>query len=114
MEHIKHMEDMGHKMKGPEVAPSNNGKTMYPSLYLDKIPQELKGKEIGHVCRLELVGKIVSISENDNGSNMSIEVQKLGYTGKAGKLSEKEYLSKPKEEREEYDKEQVMGDEDDQ
>ena len=110
------MIDMGRKGNGLETASPSNEKNRiyYPSLHLDtKVPPMLMDKDIGEMCRLEIVGKIVSKSINENDrtegrrENMTIEVHKMGYVGKAGKLTKKEYLSKNEDEREEYDKEDV-------
>ena len=65
--------DMGWKPKKtdmPETAPSNVGedKMHYPSLYIDKkVPQELLDKDVGEMCRLEVVGRIKSKSIDERG-----------------------------------------------
>ena len=108
------IKDMGYKMSGSEIAPSNKGedKMMYPSLHLDKnIPEEILAKDVGHVCRLEIVAKIVSKSEIDNGKSVSLEIHKLGYLGKAGKKTFEEYDKLGDEEKKNYDKEQMEGEE---
>ena len=106
------MIDMGHKMKntGIVAAPPQREKVMYPSLHLShKVPQFLKDKKIGHTCRLEVVGKVISMSQGDMGEDMTLEIHQIGYVGSAGKKTEDEYLKMPKEDREKYDEEEVTG-----
>ena len=84
----------------------------FPSFSLEKnIPEDLMGKDIGEMCRLELVVKIVGKSINQYSENknerVELEIHKLGYIGKAGKLSKEEYLSKSDEEREKYDRDSM-------
>src|SRR3990167_4016104 len=106
------MIDMGHKMKSTDMAvpTAQKDKVMYPSLHLShKVPQFLKEKKIGHTCRLEIVGKVVSMSEGEMGEDMTLEIHQMGYVGSAGKKTEDEYLKMDKESREEYDEEEVIG-----
>jgi len=88
-----------------------SSKKIYPTLYLDKAPEELMSKEIGKLCRLEIVVKVTSksIDERDNKTtkSMHLEVQKMGLIGSAGKLDKKEYLALNPTEREAYDSEQI-------
>jgi hypothetical protein len=74
-----------------------------PTLQLDNPPEGLADKEAGHVCRLEIVGKVAA---NDGGA-ITLDVQKVKYLAAAGKMGKDEYLSKTPQEREEYDREQV-------
>ena len=103
------MYDMGYKLpkgEGPIPAEgSSESNMLYPSMHIDKkIPEDLRSKDVGEMCRLEVVGKVVSKSENDRGESMSIEVHKMGYIGKGGKVTKDEYLDMDEDKREEYDK----------
>ena len=108
------LKDMGYKDSIPAAVNEKQSepKIHYPSLSLHKnIPEELMGKDIGEVCRIELVVKVVGKSidqySEDRNERVELEVHKLGFIGKAGKLSKEEYLSKSEEERAAYDKEQL-------
>ena len=105
---------MGKKNGGPTVAEGKSDEVYYPSLNLDKVPKEVADKDIGHMCRLEVLGKIVSKSEGEHGENVVIEIHKLGYKGQGGKISREEYLAKDEEERDEYDEEQRENEEDEE
>lgn len=110
------MKDLGYKMSDEGIAAPGDRKdktTYYPSIHISKnVPGELMDKEVGDMCRLEVVAKIVSknISEGESGEkeSITIDVHKLGYIGKAGKVTKEEYLNKSKEARDEYDKKEVM------
>lgn len=98
--------DMGYKVDKSEIPTEAKGedKIRYPSLFLDnKVPDFLMKKDVGDMCRLEIIGKIVrkGINEQDDKKreNMEIEVHKMGLSGK----SEKEYLDMPDDEKDEYD-----------
>jgi len=109
------MMDMGYMPKKADTILQSEApepKKQYPRLYIDKkIPQEIMNKDIGEMCRLEIIGKIVSKSMDErNGENIQrteIEIHKMGYIGQVGKLTKEEYLKRNDDEREEYDKEQV-------
>lgn len=110
------LKDMGYKSKEMSgmIADSgeNKDKMHYPTLHLDKnIPGEILAKDVGHICRLEVIAKIVSKSETDNGKSVSLEIHKLGYLGKAGKKTFDEYDKMGDEEKKAYDKEQMEGEE---
>lgn len=83
----------------------------YPGLYLDKVSDELMNKELGGLCRLEIVVKIESKSiderEGKKTRSMRLEVQKMRFIGKAGKLNKEEYMDLNPPEREAYDSEQI-------
>ena len=111
------MMDLGRKDSGPTTAPleANQSKVRYPSLTLSKnIPEELMGKYIGAECRLEIIvkvmGKSIDTYSEDKSERVELEIRKLGYIGKAGKLSKEEYLGKSDDEKAKYDEEQVKAD----
>ena len=101
------------KTDAPQAVGLSEPKMQYPSLYIDrKVPQEIMDKDVGEMCRLEVVGKIKSksidsTSDGEEKQRVEIEIHKMGYIGKAGKVTRDEYLSKNDEEREEYDKKEV-------
>ena len=109
------MVDMGKKPeKGAEIPVPAGGepKIYYPTLSLyDKVPDELMDKPLGSMCRIEIVGKIINkgIDENKRGrrESMSIDIHKMGYIGKAGRVSKEEYNKMSDSEKEDYDKESV-------
>ncbi len=108
------LKDMGYKESIPTAVNEKlvKPKIRFPLFSLCKnIPEELMGKDIGEVCQIELVVKVVGKSidqySEDRGERLELEIHKLGFIGKAGKLSKEEYLSKTEEERAEYDKEQI-------
>jgi len=115
--------DMGYKMKNDHAVPTpskpgGDNKINYPSLHLyDKVPPDLMKKEIGAKCRVEIVGKIISKGISESGQNknenLTIEIEKMGYIGPAGKKTKEEYLNSSKEDRESYDKEDLKVDEED-
>lgn len=92
-------------------APADPKKVWYPTLHLSNPPNELMDKEIGKLCRVEMVIKIVSKAINEFGDkknkNMGLEIHEVGLIGDAGKLNKKEYLEKTPAEREEYDNAQI-------
>lgn len=111
------MIDLGYKIPKDQAVPSQpENKEQYPSLHLHrKVPPEIMDKEIGSMCRFEVVGKVVSksIDEGMGGGegkseSVTIEVQKMGYIGKAGKATKEEYLDKSPEDRTKYDEEEVL------
>ena len=83
----------------------------YPTIHLDKIPEELMGKDVGAMCRLEIVVEIKrkAINEEDNKKtkSMRLDVHKVGLIGPAGKKSQEEYLKMNPADREAYDSEQI-------
>lgn len=108
------MEDLGMKMKDMRPIEATNGnenKIRYPSLFLDKAPMDLMDKEIGHVCRIEAIVKIVGkhISDGPEGKRKTIDLEfhKLGYKTPSGKMDKDEYLKMNDEDRAKYDKEDV-------
>lgn len=105
------MIDLGYKYpKSGSVEPGHDDKTHYPSFYVRKAPGELSEKSVGHMCRMEILAKVRSVSEREDGTEVELEVQEMGYVADAGKKTKEEYLKMPKEEREGYDKEQVGAD----
>lgn len=104
--------DMGYKPKKTDMSQPVNAeepKVQYPHMYIDrKVPASLMDKEVGAMCRLEVVAKIVSKSVDDRGEDnverLELQIHKLGYIGNAGKKTREEYLNSSEEEREEYDK----------
>jgi hypothetical protein len=105
------MDDLGYKNDVATVMPSSEGKKeekiSYPTLNIYKnVPGFLAEKDVGYICRLEVIAKVVSKSERSDGnSDITLEIQKIGYKGKAGKKTKEEYLAMSEKEREEYDKE---------
>lgn len=113
------MMDMGYKNDSSLGAVPEKGenKTHYPTLYLsEKVPPELMDKDIGESCRIEIVGKVVSKGINEEGDNrrenLTIEINKMGYVGKAGKKTKEEWLAMNDKDRENYDKEDKKVNED--
>ena len=68
-----------------------------------------KGNAVGDKCRIEISGEIVNIGKE----NVSVEVHKSKYIGKAGKVSKDEYTSMKDADREKYDREQMDEDDED-
>lgn len=77
------------------------------NIYVHDSPDWLKDKEVGHVCRIEVIAKVKSKSEHEEGASADLEIQSMKYIGKAGKKSKEEYVSMKDDEREEYDREQI-------
>jgi hypothetical protein len=109
------MMDMGNQMKETKALTpvgEEPPKVSYPTLYLDKSPEDLMNKEIGEMCRLEVIVKIIGkrISDNNEGKKETIdlEIHQLGYMAKAGKKNKDEYLAMDEKAREAYDKEQIV------
>lgn len=110
------MEKMGYKMKGSGIeSPSmDKNKMMYPALHLShKIPDELKDKDVGDMCYLKVLGKVVSKSEDNMGDSMTIEVHEMGYAGK-GKIDKEEYKKMSPEDKDKADEKEVLGDDEDE
>lgn len=110
------MIDMGYKSKkdeGPQViGPGSGDKIQYPTLHISKkIPEDLRDKKIDEMCRIEIVGRIASISKDEYGESIGIEIQKMGYIGKGGKVTKEEYMDMSDEKREEYDRSDTKVDE---
>lgn len=108
------LKDMGYKDSVSMAVNEKQSepKVRYPSFSLHKnIPEELMSKDIGEVCRIELVVKVIGKSidqySEDRHERLELEIHKLGFIGKAGKLSKEEYLGKSEEERAKYDKERL-------
>ena len=110
------MEDLGYKRTDmPEMAISekDKNKIQYPTLNLyHKVPADIASKDVGDMCRFEIIGKIVGKSEREEGHDITIEIQKMGYKSPAGKKTKDEYLNMDDKEREDYDKEDLNIDED--
>ena len=103
------MMDMGHKMDKTEAQPISEDKMMYPSLHVShKMPAELQDKDVGDMCRLEVIGKIVSKSVGEYGSTMDVEVHKMGYLGKAGQHTKEEKMAMSEEERDKANHDEIM------
>ena len=103
------MMDVGNVMdtKDMNSPAEEKSKMMYPNLHFNhKIPDVLKQKDVGDMCHLEIMGKIVSKSESDTSEDMTIEVHKIGYKGK--NASEDEYKKMSNEEKDKIDEEDVM------
>lgn len=110
------MYDMGYKSELTEASSKQDETIRYPSAYLENnIPEELMNKEIGSKCRLEIEIEIKNkgINERDGKkrTNLGFDILKVGYIGKGGKLTKKEYLDKSEEEREDYNKKDLKIDE---
>jgi hypothetical protein len=109
------MIDMGHKMEEPTAVGEGKekNKMSYPSFSItgDKIPDELKSAELETMCRCEIiikkVGDDIDTYAEGQPRRIQLEIHKLGYIGKAGKVTKDEYLAKSPEERDTYDREQV-------
>lgn len=102
------MEHMGYKMDSPIAVGEKDDKMSYPSLCIrNNIPSSLKDKKVGDMCKLNIVGKIVSMSESEHGEEMTIEVHKLEYAGK----DKKEYDSMSEDDKDKADEEEVMEEE---
>jgi hypothetical protein len=96
-----------------------DNKIRYPELYLsDVVPEALMDKDTGEMCRLEIIAKVIDkgIQERDGKETrkMTLQVQKIGYLSKAGKKTKDEYLKMDEGERNEYDKEQLTSNEEDE
>lgn len=91
--------------KGLE-APSpvgGDGKKYYPSLNLEVIPEAMKDKPVGHICRLNVLVKVRGISDDERGRRMDLEVRKVGYAS-SGKKTKEEYVKMSEKEREDHDR----------
>ena len=102
------LKDIGNKNESPTAVDEGKLKNRisYPSLH---IPSDvLSGKEVGETCRLEVIAKITGQQESEDRKETTLEIHKVGYIGKAGKLSREEYDKKTTEEKDAYDKEEVM------
>lgn len=104
--------DIGRKPEEETAVPvegkKGNPEKYYPELSLnDNVPEDLASLEVGAMVRLEVVAKIRSktTNEGEDGkkNNLSIEVQKIGYIGKAGKMTKDEYLNASQDERDKND-----------
>ncbi len=112
------MQDMGHKEEGPTIATEGKSKKVkisYPGFSIkgDNIPGELNKAENGTLHRIEIIvrktGDNIDTYVEGEPHRVEMEVHKLGYIGKAGKLSREEYLGKSEEDRAKYDQEQLEG-----
>ncbi len=106
------MMDMGWKPKEterPQVTSSEAPKMQYPRMYIERnVPPDLMDKDVGHICRLEILAKVVSksIDERDENKNerLELEIHKMGYLGKSGKATKEEYIAMDDEKKEDYHK----------
>lgn len=113
------LNDMGYKSESPSaVSVSDEGKSKvrYPTFSLSKsIPDDLMAKEMGKMVRLEIVarvtGKSIDTYSEREDRRMEFEIVKLGVIGDAGKKTKDEYLKMDDDQREDYDKKQVMNEE---
>jgi len=82
----------------------------------DKIPQELRDAKVGDSLRCEIeikkTGDTIDTYSKGQPPRVEVEIHKLGYIGKGGKMNKDEYLKSSKEERENYDKEDLGVEED--
>ncbi len=112
------MMDMGKKKEiemQPTEGKSKEVKMSYPSFGMtgDKIPTEIANAKVGDMGRCEIIIKKIGDSIDTYGkgeSRVEVEIHKLGYLGKSGKLTKEEYMSKNDEEKAKYDEEQVKAD----
>lgn len=107
------LKDMGYKSENPQPAEASKSKINYPSMSLHKnIPEDLLSKDIGSVCRLELevkvVGKSIDQYSEDKDERIDLEILKIGYLSDVGGKTKDEYLNMSQDDRDEYDKKEVM------
>jgi len=77
--------DLGHK----PTAIEGKKEKYYPNIYLyDKVPEELMDVDLGKVVECVILAKVTSKGIDEHGhkktENMTLEVHKIGYIGKAG------------------------------
>jgi hypothetical protein len=109
------MMDMGKKIdnESQPAVPSSGKKNRisYPGFSISEIiPQELKDAPVGSTCRLEIIVKKTGDTietYNEGKPRVELEIHKLGYIGKAGKMGKEEYLNASEEDREKNDKENI-------
>lgn len=109
------LKDMGYKSEGPTAVgePSKQKeKVQYPGFSLSRnVPDELMGKDIGKMVRLEIVARVTGKNINTYAENeeqrVELEIVKLGVIGDAGKKTKEEYLGMDDDARAEYEKEQI-------
>lgn len=111
------MIDLGQKEEGPvaveSAGKSKKQKIRYPSFSMrgEDIPEELKNAKNGDMCRCEIIirkiGDNIDTYAEGEPRRVEVEVRKLGYIGKAGKMSKEEYLNASDDEREKNDKENM-------
>ena len=112
------MIDLGRKEEMPTAVESKGkSRVHYPSFSIsnDKISQEIKDLNVGESCRCEIVVRKTGDSIDTYGegnSRIEFEIRKIGYVGKAGKITQAEYLAKSDEDRKKYDDEQADKSED--
>jgi len=114
------MMDVGKTMNmdQPETAlpdTKESKKKMYPSMSLEIMPEELKGKPIGSMCRLTVLARVKGNSEtyDGKGQRIELEIQKVGYAS-AGQKTKDEYLKMNPADREAHDAAEVTDTEDNQ
>ena len=103
------MEDVGYKRKDDGIGSvsSDKDKTRYPSLSFNyKIPDGLKKKDVGGKIKLQLEGEVVSKSQDEYGEGLTIEIHKIGYSGKV--VPKEEYDKLSDEEKDKADEKEVM------
>ena len=90
---------------GEAVGPSETKKKKksYPTTY---VPLDMvRGKEVGSMCRFEIVAKVVGITEREGRDpEAEIDLHSAKYIGKAGKATKEEYTSMSDKEREAHDR----------
>jgi hypothetical protein len=101
------LKDVGHKQEVTAVPEGNKekNKIIYPTLYLPS--DVLTGKEVGEMCRLEIVAKITGQQESEDRKETTLEIHKVGYLGKAGKMNKEEYLNASDDEIDKNDRENI-------
>ena len=109
------LKDLGRKEPRP-TSPgeaTQEDRIIYPlfSLTGDKIPEELGNAKLEEMRRCEIiikkVGDSIDIYAKGQPRRVELEIHKLGYIGKAGKMSKEEYLKASDEEREKNDLENM-------
>ena len=73
------MIDLAEDVSQPEdtMMPRHKDKKYYPTLHISKVVPELNEKKIGNTCKIEVLAKIVSLSE----TGVTLEIQKMEYKG---------------------------------
>lgn len=107
--------DMGYKDEVPTVIGNEEKKqpkTRYPSFSLHKnIPENLSSKDVGEMCRIELIVKVIGKSidqySEDRNERIELEIHKMGFISNGSKLSKGEYLKLSDNEKLDYDKKQM-------
>ena len=95
----------------PEVG-NKEVKINYPGFSMcdNQIPDELANAKVGDMCRLEIIVKKVGDdidTYDDNKPRVQVEIHKLGFLAKAGKLKFDEYDKLDEEGKKKYDEEHL-------